>query len=145
MSETTKPPDSVRPFDGVSLGRQIVSAVKAYCSRQVDPLTKQVAELQTKVGLLEDRSLSFGGVFNRGISYEKNRFETKWNFAGRRTLPRLPICQANVLTRCTSGARRSGSCSIQRKPDLRRAGRQRLQRPFRMHVLSPAVRVQPVR
>jgi Transposase DDE domain group 1 len=30
-------------------------------------------------------------------------------------------------------------------PDLRRAGRNRLQRPFRLHLLSPTIRVQPVR
>jgi len=30
-------------------------------------------------------------------------------------------------------------------PDLRRAGGQCLQRPFRLHLLSPAVRVQPAR
>src|SRR5215471_4383027 len=32
---------------------------------------------------------------------------------------------------------------FERKPDLWRPGRQRLQRPFRLHLLSPAVRIQP--
>src|SRR5262249_7577570 len=34
---------------------------------------------------------------------------------------------------------------FERKPDLRRAGRQRLQRPLWLHLLSSAVRVQPAR
>src|SRR5712671_2543025 len=34
---------------------------------------------------------------------------------------------------------------FEREPDLRRAGRQRLQRPFWLHLLSPAIRVQPTR
>jgi hypothetical protein len=34
---------------------------------------------------------------------------------------------------------------FEREPDLRRPGRQRLQRPFRLHLLSPAVRIQPAR
>jgi hypothetical protein len=33
----------------------------------------------------------------------------------------------------------------QRQPDLRRARGRRLQRPFRLHLLSPVVRLQPVR
>src|SRR5580692_1942182 len=32
---------------------------------------------------------------------------------------------------------------FEREPDLRRTGGQRLQRPFRVHLLSPALRVQP--
>src|SRR5258708_36525372 len=32
---------------------------------------------------------------------------------------------------------------FEREPDLRRPGGQRLQWPFRLHVLSPAIRVQP--
>jgi Transposase DDE domain group 1 len=34
---------------------------------------------------------------------------------------------------------------FKRKPDIRRTGRQRLQRPFRLHLLPPAVCVQPTR
>jgi len=34
---------------------------------------------------------------------------------------------------------------FEREPDLRRAGRQRLQRAFRLHLLPPAFRVQPAR
>jgi Transposase DDE domain group 1 len=48
----------------------------------------------------------------------------------------------------TSATPAEGDCArpgFEREPDLRRAGRQCLQWPFRLHLLSPAVRVQPAR
>src|SRR6202023_3473478 len=40
-------------------------------------------------------------------------------------------------------AGRRARYGFERKPDLRRTGRQRLQRAFRLHLLSPALPVQP--
>ena len=47
--------------------------------------------------------------------------------------------------RAASAARHRARYIFEREPDLQRAGRQRLQRTFRLHALSPAIRVQPVR
>src|SRR5271170_2523371 len=44
-----------------------------------------------------------------------------------------------------SAARRRARHGFERQPDARRTGNERLERPLRMHLLSPAVRLQPVR
>jgi Transposase DDE domain group 1 len=67
------------------------------------------------------------------------RFDTEW-LTGPRTSPLSPICPDRESTRCTR--RRQPRVVVldmkfERKPDLRRTGRQRLQRAFRLHVLSP--------
>ena len=78
---------------------------------------------------------------------QMGRFETEW-LTGRKE-PRRSRRSARPVDR--HGARAAPAEShrarhgFEREPDLRRAGRQRLQRPFRLHLLSPAVRVQPVR
>src|SRR4051794_10432189 len=83
---------------------------------------------------------------------QMSRFETKWlsrpeNLAALIDLPSQWIDKVR---------RRRGPETIildmdhtrhgfEREPDLRRAGGQCLQWPFRLHLLPPAVRVQPVR
>ena len=77
---------------------------------------------------------------------QMGRFETKWlcrpeNLAALTDLPGQWIDKVHE--------RRAPKMIVldmdfEREPDLRRAGGQRLQRPFRLHLLPPAVRVQPV-
>jgi Transposase DDE domain group 1 len=76
---------------------------------------------------------------------QMGRFETKWlsrpeNLAALADLPGQWIDK--VHTRRRPRITRHG---FERKPDLRRAGRQRLQRSLRLHLLPLAVRLQSVR
>jgi hypothetical protein len=72
---------------------------------------------------------------------------TKWLSRSEKLCPLLPICLACGSTRCTGSyhRRRLSRHGLEREPDLRRAGRGRLQRPFRLHLLLAAVRIQPPR
>ena len=67
--------------------------------------------------------------------------------ADPRTFPprrsRRPVDRQSAPA-ATAEGRRAGH-GFKREPNLRRAGRQRLQRAFRLHLLPPAVRVQSVR
>jgi len=75
---------------------------------------------------------------------QMGRFETQGLPA--RTSLLLPTCLASGSTLCTAEGHPVASCSsgLKREPDPRRAGDERLERPLRLHLLSPAVRVQPV-
>src|SRR3712207_5645707 len=59
---------------------------------------------------------------------------------------RRPVWALDRPRACSSpGEGDRAGHGLQREPDLWRAGRECLQRPLRLHLLSPAVRVQPVR
>ena len=78
---------------------------------------------------------------------QMGRFETKWlsrpeNLAA---LVDLPGQWIDNVHRHRPPKTIVLDIGFERKPDLRRAGRQCLQWPFRLHLLPPAVRVQPVR
>src|SRR5262249_23865573 len=75
---------------------------------------------------------------------QMGRFETQ-GLPARTSLP-LPTCPASGSALCTAEGHPVASCSsgLKREPDPRRAGDERLERPLRLHLLSPAVRVQPV-
>ena len=78
---------------------------------------------------------------------QMGRFETQWLAAAREP------CRARRSARpvdrhgarSATAERHRARHGFEREPDLRRAGRQRLERPFRLHLLPSAVRVQPVR
>src|SRR5262247_3873344 len=76
---------------------------------------------------------------------QMGRFETQW--LGAQELrcscrPVWPVDRACTRPKATPWHRaRHG---FKREPDPRRAGDERLERPLRLHLLSPAVRVQPV-
>src|SRR5262245_51729969 len=77
---------------------------------------------------------------------QMGRFETQWlaapkNFAAVAD-PVWPVDRPCARPKATPWHRaRHG---FKREPDPRRAGDERLERPLRLHLLSPAVRVQPV-
>src|SRR6516165_10339490 len=76
---------------------------------------------------------------------QMGRFETKWltrsgNLAAL-TRSARPVDRQGALA-ATAEDRRARH-GFKREPDLRRAGTQRLQRAFRLHLLSPAVCIQP--
>ena len=78
---------------------------------------------------------------------QMGRFETEW-LADPRTLLLSPICPVGGSTRCTQ--RRPPKIIVldidsSESPTYGAAGGQRLQRAFRLHLLPPAVRVQPAR
>src|SRR5271163_3230769 len=78
---------------------------------------------------------------------QMGRFETKWLAAGR-NLSALADLSGQWIDRVharTSAARRRARHGFERQPDARRTRNERLERPLRMHLLSPAVRLQPVR
>ena len=77
---------------------------------------------------------------------QMGRFETQW-LAAPRTSLLSPTCPASGSTLCTaaSAERHRARHGFEREPDPWRAGEQRLERPLRLHLLSSAVRVQPVR
>src|SRR5260221_5954847 len=89
-----------------------------------------------------------GAPMGRAASASQmGRFETEWaRTAGE---PRRAIRSAWGLDRHREPAATAeddrARHGFEREPDVRRAGRQRLQRPFRLHLLPPAVRVQPTR
>jgi Transposase DDE domain group 1 len=78
---------------------------------------------------------------------QMGRFETKWlcRAGNLVALANLPGRWIDKVHQRRPPKRIVLDMGFEREPDLRRAGRQRLQRAFRLHVLSPAVRVQPVR
>jgi Transposase DDE domain group 1 len=76
---------------------------------------------------------------------QMGRFETQWlaapkNFAALADLSG----QWNDLVHGRRPPRHRARHGFKREPDPRRAGDERLERPLRLHLLSPAVRVQPV-
>jgi hypothetical protein len=77
---------------------------------------------------------------------QMGRFETEWqarpeNLTALADLPGQWVDNAPAATAQDRRARHG----FEREPDLWRTGRKRLQRALRLHVLSPAVRVQPTR
>src|SRR6516165_5593174 len=78
---------------------------------------------------------------------QMGRFETAWltrpqNLAALTDLPGRWIDKVACTPSAEDHRARHG---FEGEPDLRRAGRQRLQRSFWLHLLSPVVRVQPTR
>jgi hypothetical protein len=78
---------------------------------------------------------------------QMGRFETKWlsrpeNLGALADLPGQWIDKVPPAATAKDHRARHG---FEREPDLRRPERQRLQRPFRLHLLSPTVHVQPAR
>jgi hypothetical protein len=86
-----------------------------------------------------------GGVAPMGrdaLANQMGCFETEWlagpeNLAALADLPPMDRRGAQA----TSAAARRARYGFERKPDLRRIGRQRLQSSFRLHLLSSAARV----
>ena len=78
---------------------------------------------------------------------QMGRFETEFYSPPMTTSPRSLTFWASGSTRLTSASRRRLSCSTWTAPSARPTVTRRhgLQRSLRLHVLSPAVRVQPVR
>src|SRR5262249_12972681 len=81
----------------------------------------------------------------RGFAESMGCFETQWlaapkNFAALADLSGQLIPSARPKATPWHRARHG----FKREPDPRRAGDERLERPLRLHLLSPAVRVQPV-
>src|SRR5262245_53806910 len=78
---------------------------------------------------------------------QMGRFETQWLAAPQRTSLLLPTCLASGSTLCTAEGHPVASArhGFKREPDPRRAGDERLEWPLRLHLLSPAARVQQVR
>src|SRR5262249_61200806 len=76
---------------------------------------------------------------------QMGRFETQWLAA-----PKNFAALAHVSGQWIDFVRAEGTPwhrarhGFKREPDPRRAGDERLERPLRLHLLSPAVRVQPV-
>ena len=89
-----------------------------------------------------------GAPMGRAASASQmGRFETEWlarpeNLAALADLPGQWIDTVHQRRPPRIDRARHG---FEREPDLRRTGRQRLQRPFRLHLLPSAVRVQPAR
>ena len=78
---------------------------------------------------------------------QMGRFETQWLAA-----PAEPLCSCRLVRPVDRprawpppAERHRARHGFEREPDPRRAGEQRLERPLRLHLLSSAVRVQPVR
>src|SRR5271163_2090019 len=76
---------------------------------------------------------------------QMGRFETEWlarpeNLAALADLSGQWIDAVHKLASAAGHRARHG---FEREPDLWRTGRQRLQRPFPLHLLSPALLVQP--
>src|SRR5713226_1518099 len=78
---------------------------------------------------------------------QMGRFEAEWlarpeNLAA---LADLPGDWIDTVHRAATAEDHRARHGFEREPDLRRTGRQRLQRALRLHLLPPAVRVQPTR
>src|SRR5262249_50768624 len=72
---------------------------------------------------------------------QMGRFETQW-LAAPKFAALWPVDRPCARPKATPWHRaRHG---LKREPNPRRAGDERLERPLRLHLLSPAVRVQPV-
>jgi hypothetical protein len=77
---------------------------------------------------------------------QMGRFETQW-LAALENLSALANLSGQWIELVHGRRPREVSCSngFKRKPDARRAGDERLERPLCLCLLSPAVRIQPVR
>jgi hypothetical protein len=78
---------------------------------------------------------------------QMGRFETQWLAAPENlsALANLSGRWIDLCARSKAASRHRARYGFERQPDARRAGDERLERPLRLHLLSSAVRVQPVR
>ena len=78
---------------------------------------------------------------------QMGRFETQWLAAPANlsALSDLSGQWIDIVHGRRPPKRHRARHGFEREPDARRAGDERLERPLRLHLLSPAVRVQPVR
>src|SRR5215467_7346548 len=74
---------------------------------------------------------------------QMGRFETQW-LAAPKNFAALAHCLDRPCARPKATPWQRARHGFKREPEPRRAGDERLERPLRLHLLSPAVRVQPV-